>query len=105
MMDLSQCRVLAVDDTKLNLDILVNTLGKSHELAVALDGATALEMAAESPPDLILLDIMMPGMNGYEVLERLKRIPPRPRCRSSCSRPCPTWAPRHGVSSSVPWTT
>ncbi|HCU68271.1 MAG TPA: two-component system response regulator [Desulfomicrobium sp.] len=75
MMDLSQRRVLAVDDTKLNLDILVNTLGKSHELAVALDGASALEMAAESPPDLILLDIMMPGMNGYEVLERLKRHP------------------------------
>ncbi len=72
MDDLSQCRVLAVDDTKLNLDILVNTLGTSHELAVALDGETALEMAMESPPDLILLDIMMPGMNGYEVLARLK---------------------------------
>ncbi|WP_028576168.1 HD-GYP domain-containing protein [Desulfomicrobium escambiense] len=75
MMDLSQCRVLAVDDTKLNLDILVNTLGKSHELAVALNGVSALEMAVGSPPDLILLDIMMPGMNGYEVLERLKQHP------------------------------
>lgn len=75
MTDLAQCRVLAVDDTKLNLDILVNTLGASHELAVALDGATALDMARESPPDLILLDIMMPGMNGYEVLARLKEHP------------------------------
>ena len=75
MTDLSQCRVLAVDDTKLNLDILVNTLGTVHELAVALDGATALDMAREAPPDLILLDIMMPGMNGYEVLTRLKEHP------------------------------
>ena len=74
-MDLSQCRVLAVDDTKLNLDILVNTLGKSYELAVALNGATALEMAVENPPDLVLLDIMMPGLNGYEVLARLKEHP------------------------------
>lgn len=74
-MDLSQCRVLAVDDTKLNLDILVNTLGTSHELAVALDGVSALEMIMESPPDLILLDIMMPRMNGYEVLTRLKDNP------------------------------
>jgi putative two-component system response regulator len=75
MMDLSQCRVLAVDDTKLNLDILVNTLGTIYELAVALDGASALDMVMETPPDLILLDIMMPGMNGYDVLARLKENP------------------------------
>lgn len=74
-MDLSHCTVLAVDDTRLNLDVLVNTLGANHELAVALDGETALEMALESPPDLILLDIMMPGMNGYDVLARLKEHP------------------------------
>jgi putative two-component system response regulator len=74
-MDLSHCTVLAVDDTRLNLDVLVNTLGANHELAVALDGETALEMALESPPDLILLDIMMPGLNGYEVLARLKEAP------------------------------
>jgi len=71
-MDLSHCTVLAVDDTKLNLDVLVNTLGTSYELSVAMDGATALEMAHDVPPDLILLDIMMPGMNGYEVLAKLK---------------------------------
>ena len=74
-MDLSHCMVLAVDDTKFNLDILVNALGANHELTVALDGATAVEMAIQSPPDLILLDIMMPGMDGYEVLTRLKQHP------------------------------
>lgn len=74
-MDLSHCMVLAVDDTKFNLDILVNALGAKHELTVALDGATALEMATQSPPDLILLDIMMPGLDGYEVLTRLKQHP------------------------------
>jgi len=75
MMDLSQCTILAVDDTKINLDILVNALGDSYELAVALDGRTALEMAGQAPPDLILLDIMMPGLDGYEVLTRLKADP------------------------------
>ncbi len=75
MMKLAHCRVLAVDDTKLNLDVLVNTLGSDYELAVALNGETALEMALTSPPDLILLDIMMPGMSGYEVLARLKENP------------------------------
>ncbi|SFJ59315.1 putative two-component system response regulator [Desulfomicrobium apsheronum] len=75
MMELSHCRVLAVDDTKLNLDILVNSLGADYELAVALDGVTALKMVQASPPDLILLDIMMPGMNGYEVLAKLKSRP------------------------------
>ncbi len=74
-MDLAHCTVLAVDDTKFNLDILVNTLGTKHELAVALDGTTALEMATACPPDLILLDIMMPGLDGYEVLTRLKQHP------------------------------
>ena len=74
-MDLSHCTVLAVDDTRLNLDVLVNTLGANHELAVSLDGETALEMALESPPDLILLDIMMPRISGIEVCNRVKSAP------------------------------
>lgn len=67
--------ILAVDDTTLNLDILVGTLGELYDLSVALDGETALEMAEREPPDLILLDIMMPGLDGYEVLRRLKASP------------------------------
>jgi putative two-component system response regulator len=65
--------ILAVDDAEPNLDILVETLGDEYDVAVAMDGETALDMAAETLPDLILLDIMMPGMDGYEVCDRLKR--------------------------------
>ena len=64
--------VLVVDDTEANVDILVETLGDVYDVQVAMDGETALESVAEDPPDLILLDIMMPGMDGYEVCRRLK---------------------------------
>ncbi|WDP90939.1 MAG: two-component system response regulator [Desulfobacter sp.] len=72
MNDYSDCIVLAVDDTEANIDILVETLGEDYELRVALDGESALENIAEEKPDLILLDIMMPGMDGYEVCRRMK---------------------------------
>ncbi|MFH1155948.1 MAG: two-component system response regulator [Pseudomonadota bacterium] len=72
MKDLSQCSILIVDDTEANLDILVEALGDSYEVLVATDGTTALEVAAQDLPDLILLDIMMPDMDGYEVCLRLK---------------------------------
>jgi putative two-component system response regulator len=75
MKPISECSILIVDDTEANLDILVEALGDSYEVLVATDGATALEVAAESSPDLILLDIMMPGMDGYEVCQRLKADP------------------------------
>jgi CheY-like chemotaxis protein len=73
--DLSNCRVLIVDDTETNLDILVDALTKYYRISVALDGKTALQDIAENPPDLILLDIMMPGMDGYEVCQKLKANP------------------------------
>ncbi len=65
--------VLVVDDTEANVDILVETLSGEYDVRVALDGETALEDVAEDKPDLILLDIMMPGMDGYEVCQRLKQ--------------------------------
>lgn len=64
--------VLVVDDTETNIDILVEALGDTYDVSVALDGETALQDVAESPPDLILLDIMMPGINGYQVLEKVR---------------------------------
>ena len=67
--------VLIVDDTETNIDILVEALGNDFDLRVAMDGETALEAVADEPPDLILLDIMMPGMDGYEVCSRLKASP------------------------------
>ena len=64
--------VLAVDDSETNIDILVELLGDIYEVRAALDGETALEDVAEEKPDLILLDVMMPGMDGYETCRRLK---------------------------------
>jgi putative two-component system response regulator len=75
MKTLAECLILLVDDTETNLDILVDTLGEDHEVAVATDGPTALALAKEQTPDLILLDIMMPGMDGYEVCRRLMADP------------------------------
>lgn len=67
--------VLIVDDNATNLDLLVNTLKDSYRLGISKKGATALEYAARYHPDLILLDIMMPEMDGYEVCRRLKEDP------------------------------
>ena len=72
MKGLSECVVLIVDDTEANVDILVDALGDEYEIAVAMDGESALEIVEDEKPDLILLDIMMPGMNGFEVCEKLK---------------------------------
>jgi sigma-B regulation protein RsbU (phosphoserine phosphatase) len=75
MKDLSDCRVLLVDDAKANLDILVEGLKSDHKLSLALNGEMALQIAARMPPDLVLLDIVMPGMDGYEVCRRLRQMP------------------------------
>jgi putative two-component system response regulator len=72
MTDLSECKVLVVDDTEANVDILVETLGSDYDVSVAMDGESALEDVADEKPDLILLDIMMPGIDGYEVCRQLK---------------------------------
>jgi len=75
MADLSDSSILVVDDTEANIDILVETLADDFDVSVAMDGESALESVAEHKPDLILLDIMMPGMDGYEVCQRLKADP------------------------------
>lgn len=67
-----QAKILIVDDTELNVDILVETLGEQYDLRVALDGETALDIALSENLDLILLDIMMSGMDGYEVCQQLQ---------------------------------
>ncbi len=68
----TQPRLLIVDDTSANIDVLVQGLRDEFKLNIALNGETALRSARENPPDLILLDIMMPGMDGYEVCQKLK---------------------------------
>ncbi len=68
-------KVLIVDDTPTNIEILNELISEECEVLFALSGEDALEMAAMHEPDLILLDIMMPGMDGYEVCRRLKADP------------------------------
>ena len=66
-------RVLVVDDTPENIHILMGILKEHYTVAAAISGKRALKLAAMDPsPDLILLDIMMPEMDGYEVIARLK---------------------------------
>ena len=69
-------KILIVDDTPHNIDVLSATLGDERcELMAATSGARALELAARGLPDLVLLDVMMPGMDGFEVCRRLKADP------------------------------
>src|SRR5512145_429776 len=67
--------VLVVDDTPTNLSLLSNILKDRYHIKVANNGAKALELAFAAPPDLILLDVMMPEMDGYEVCRQLKDNP------------------------------
>ncbi|MDM8515653.1 adenylate/guanylate cyclase domain-containing protein [Desulfobacterales bacterium HSG16] len=75
-------RILVIDDSPINIRVLVDSLMSEYEISVATNGKDALNItASENPPDLILLDIMMPEMDGYEVCgrlnadERTRRIP------------------------------
>ncbi len=68
--------LLVVDDNEMNRDMLSRRLQRQgHTVDVAVDGREALEMLTQGDFDLVLLDIMMPEMNGYEVLERMKSDP------------------------------
>jgi len=68
--------VLVVDDTPENIDILSGVLRDSYKVKAALNGEKALKIAGTAPyPSMILLDIMMPGIDGYEVCRRLKSNP------------------------------
>lgn len=64
--------ILVVDDTPANIDIVMSIIGDMDEVAVALDGEEALEIVDEEKPDLILLDIVMPGLDGFQVCEKIK---------------------------------
>jgi len=66
--------VLIVDDENINLKILTHILEKDYTICTASDGISAVEKAKEILPDLILLDIVMPGTDGYETIIKLKNI-------------------------------
>lgn len=72
----NKATVLVVDDTPENIDVLTGVLGEYYKVRAALNGRLALKIAmGPKPPDLILLDVMMPEMNGYEVCQKLKSNP------------------------------
>jgi PleD family two-component response regulator len=64
--------LLIVDDEPINIDLLLDTFESDYEVLAASNGKTALETAQRERPDLILLDVMMPDIDGYEVCRRLK---------------------------------
>ena len=68
--------ILVVDDTPANIGFLLVTLSKAgYRVRVAPDGDSALEQLQYSPPDLVLLDVMMPGIDGFETCRRLRQLP------------------------------
>lgn len=67
-----QAVILAVDDTPENLDVVKGALGGDYVIKAATNGMIALKIAQKVPPDLILLDIRMPGMDGFEVMSQLQ---------------------------------
>ncbi|MBK1719081.1 response regulator [Thiocystis violacea] len=68
--------ILIVDDTPANIDLIKSMLRETCKVKAATDGESALRIAAKAPgPDLILLDVMMPGMDGHETCRRLKSDP------------------------------
>ncbi len=68
-------RILIVDDSAANIEMLHAILQPDYAVSVAMNGEDALELARITPPDLILLDVVMPGEDGYEVCQQLKELP------------------------------
>ncbi len=76
VIDISGARILIVDDVPANLRILSEALeSQGYRIQAATDGETAIKLVAASAPDLILLDVMMPGIDGYETCRRLRKLP------------------------------
>ena len=67
-----KCKVLLIDDELINIKILSDVLKDEYEVFFATGGADGVQRAVDSGPDIILLDVMMPGMDGYEVYRRLQ---------------------------------
>ena len=72
---MNRSTLLVVDDTPANLNLLAGLLNTEYRVKLANAGARALEIALREPPDLVLLDVMMPEMDGFEVCRRLKADP------------------------------
>ncbi|MDW6092547.1 diguanylate cyclase [Vibrio rhizosphaerae] len=71
----NNARVLIIDDDPMNLELLNTCLSETFQTELVQDGREAIKRASENKPDLILLDIMMAGMNGWEVCQQMKALP------------------------------
>ncbi|WNK01226.1 diguanylate cyclase [Thalassospiraceae bacterium LMO-JJ14] len=71
----TNAKILIVDDEPLNIEVMSGTLEELGDILFASSGEEAIELAARENPDIIILDIMMPGMDGYEVCRKLKETP------------------------------
>jgi len=65
-------RILIVDDEKMNIMTLAHFLQPQYEIIIAIDGTSAIEAAVKHSPDLILLDIILPDISGFDVIVKLK---------------------------------
>lgn len=74
-MNLKKHKILLIDDTPINLQVLTAALAADFELQIATSGPKGLALAESNPPDLILLDVIMPGMDGHETCRRIKASP------------------------------
>ncbi|MBI2346522.1 MAG: response regulator, partial [Deltaproteobacteria bacterium] len=69
-----RAKILIVDDNKVNVELIRAQLKPfNYECAAAYNGEEALSLIAQSPPDLVLLDLMMPGVSGYDVCKAIKQ--------------------------------
>ncbi|GAB6060584.1 diguanylate cyclase [Desulfonatronum parangueonense] len=75
MVEERQARILMVDDEPVNIELIADIFDQDHEVLFAVNGEKALEIAMASAPDVILLDVLLPGMDGFEVCSRLKADP------------------------------
>jgi len=74
--DQAKPKILVVEDKQDNIDLISYFLKpQNYEIIIAMDGEAAIEKITSNPPDIILLDIMLPKMNGFEVCERVKKNP------------------------------
>jgi putative two-component system response regulator len=71
-------KILVVDDCPTNVEILMELLREEYEVVTAQSGEACLDMVRTESPDLVLLDIMMPGLDGYEICRRIKNSPMGP---------------------------
>ena len=68
-------KILIVEDVEYNRDLLVQLLEEEYEVVTAADGAAGIEAAARDRPDVILMDLSLPGIDGWEATRRLKAEP------------------------------